>query len=125
MKYSETKTRLSNYWKDCEKIYAANLGKIGQQIGKYDEYAEQLNMFTDHLLNLDYFDKKIARTNVNFEFVNIKTLGVEQVQAAILNVNMLEKTWESNQTDMFFDPQETKPNLKEEFRFIGSMQNVS
>lgn len=58
-------------------------------------------MFTDHLLNLDYFDKKIARTNVSFEFVNIKTLGVEQVQAAILNVNMIEKTWESNQTDLF------------------------
>lgn len=82
-------------------------------------------MFTDHLLNLDYFDKKISRTNVNFEFVNIKTLGVEQVQAAILNVNMIEKTWESNQTDLFVDQQETKPNLKEEFRFIGNMQSVS
>lgn len=39
MKYSETKTRLNNYWKDCEKIYTANLTKIGQQIVKYDEYA--------------------------------------------------------------------------------------
>lgn len=55
MKYSETKTRLVNYWKDCEKIYSANLLKINQQVLKYDEYAELLSEFTSGLLNLDYF----------------------------------------------------------------------
>jgi hypothetical protein len=39
---------------------------MSQQLIKYDEYAEILNDFTSGLLNLDYFDRKIARTNISF-----------------------------------------------------------
>lgn len=99
MKYSEAKTRLTNYWKECQKVYAANVLKMSQQLIRYDEYAEILNEFTSNLLNLDYFDRKITRTNISFQFVQLKTIGVDQVQSAILNVNLLEKMWESNDCD--------------------------
>jgi hypothetical protein len=123
MKYSETKTRLANYWTECEKVYSSNMARSGQQLTRYDEYAELLSEFTDNLVPLEYFDKKIARTSLSFEFINIRTVGVEQVQSSILALNMVEKQWESSPADL--PSEEGKPNLKEEFRFIGNIHNAS
>jgi hypothetical protein len=39
---------------------------MSQQLVKYDEYAEILSEFTNNLLNIDYFDRKVIRTQVNF-----------------------------------------------------------
>ncbi len=49
------KTRLGNYWKECEKVYSANVAKMSQQLIKYDECAEILSEFASNLINLDYF----------------------------------------------------------------------
>lgn len=102
-----------------------NLKKISHQIEKYDEYGELLSEFTDNLLNLDYFDKKIARTNVVFQFINIKTIGIQQVQSSILNANIAQKPWENLITDLTQVEAHQPKNLKEEFRLLGNIHNVS
>lgn len=67
---------MGNYWEKCKKVYHSTLARIEAQTKKYDQYAELLHLFAENLSNLDYFDKKIKRFNVNLDFINIKPTNI-------------------------------------------------
>ena len=66
IKYAEAKTRMTQYWQNCEAVYSSSLMRIGNQIKKYDTYGELLQLFSENMTNLDYFDKKIKKYGLNF-----------------------------------------------------------
>ena len=43
---------------------------------KYDESVDLLGEFSDHMLNLDFFEKRISRTYLNFDYINFKVTGI-------------------------------------------------
>lgn len=57
---------MTQYWQNCEAVYSSSLMRIGNQIKKYDTYGELLQLFSENMTNLDYFDKKIKKYGLNF-----------------------------------------------------------
>ena len=57
---------MTQYWQNCEAVYSSSLMRIGNQIKKDDTYGELLQLFSENMTNLDYFDKKIKKYGLNF-----------------------------------------------------------
>ena len=96
IKQNEVQSKLTNYWSDCQSIYQGTCLKIGQQIKKFDHYGELLQKFSENLTNLQYFDKKIKRFNVNFQICNLKSANFDQALNGIMSVSVVDKPWENN-----------------------------
>ena len=88
IKYSEVNAKLTHYWENSERAFQLNSERMKEQLRKYDSYGELLCRFSENLTNLDFFDRKIKRFNVNFEFVNLKNVNMEQAQNAIMNIGI-------------------------------------
>lgn len=52
------------------------------------------------MTNLDYFERRIRRHQVPFEFVNVRVLNVDLAQSALMGISLAEKQWETPSSEL-------------------------
>ena len=67
--------------------------KVKLQLSKFDTLGQLLQKFSDHMANLDYFDRKIKRASFPLEWVGIKVSGIEQAASSVMGIDFTGKEW--------------------------------
>ena len=98
---------------------------MDQQMKRYDHYSQLLWYFSQNMVNLDYFEKRVKKYSVPFEFVNIKNVGIEQTQNSIMNIQLNQKHWEQTVVDAFPNQNDHKIANKDDIKSIVNSQNAS